>query len=273
MIRAFRSEWSKFLRPGQLLGSWGTMAGFGLLLAVLLISNASDDVTEAQQQPGQGPTLPVSLLEAADGGSFSFQATGQLLGIIALVIAAANVATEYTSGTLKVLLVREPRRTVLMTGKVTALWTFILVGITLTLLLSFLASVLVAAAKGIDMQAWWSADGWSALFEAYGNVVATSFVWALLGVMLAVLFRSGFPAIGVGIAYPLVVEGLLGLVLPDVVKWMPGSVLATVASGDASAAFGEPQGIGYGAALTLAAVYAAVFAAVSLTLIARRDVS
>lgn len=273
MIRAFRAEWVKFLRLGQLLGSWGPMVGFGVLLAVLLVSNVQD-VTEVTQEPGESPTIPVALVEAEDGGVFAFQASGQLLGIIALVIAAANVATEYTSGTLKVLLVREPRRAVLLTGKVAALWTFVLAGVAMTLLASVVASASVAAARGIDMSAWWTSDGMSALAQSWANVSAATLVWALLGVMLAIVFRSGFAAIGLGIAYPLIVEGLLELVLPDVTKWMPGSVLARLAEGaEIPAAFGTDETLGYGVAALLALAYAAAFAFVSLALLQRRDVA
>ncbi|MEA3137414.1 MAG: type transport system permease protein [Thermoplasmata archaeon] len=271
MIRAYRSEWAKLLRPGQVLGSWGTMVGFGVLLALLLLTNAKD-IAQAED-PGQGPpSIPLSTIEASGGAAFAFQATGQLLGIIALVIAAANVATEYTAGTLKVLLVREPRRPVLFAGKLAALWSFVLTGITLTLAATLLVSVVVASVRGIDMGAWWSADGWSAVGQAWLNVTAGAFVWALMGAMLAVLFRSGFPAIGIGIAYPLVVEGLLGIVLPDVVKWMPGSVLGRLAAGNATGAFGDAAGITYGQAAVLSVAYATVFAAVSVILLMRRDV-
>lgn len=287
--RTFRAEWVKFLRLGQLLGSWGPMVGFGILLAILLLANASDlsaaELAEQAQQGGggQAPTIPRELIEASDGGVFAFQSTGTLLGIIALVITAANLATEYTSGTLKVMLVREPRRIVFLGGKLAALWSFIWIGITLTLLLCFLAAILVAAGRGFDMSAWWSADGWSAFVQAYLNVGAGALVWSLFGAMLAILFRSGFPAIGLGIAYPLVVEGILGLVLPDVVKWMPGSVLARLAEGDTTQAIAEGSGgsefgviadpLSYGAAVAVTLAYAVVFAAVAAILLQRRDVS
>ena len=272
MMRAYRSEWVKFARLGQILGSWGTMVGFGLLLAVLLLSNAQA-VDQAEPTPQGPPVIPIALLEQPSGGVFAFQSSGQLLGIIALVIAAANLATEYTSGTLKVLLVREPRRPVLFVGKMAALWSFVLVGITMTLVATVAASVAVASARGIDMSAWWSGDGWSALGQAYLNVTAGAFVWALMGTMLAVLFRSGFPAIGIGIAYPLVVEGLLALVLPDVVKWMPGSVLGRLAQGDVLQTLSEAPAVSYTAAAVLALAYAAVFATVSTILLLRRDVT
>lgn len=294
MIHAFRSEWAKLLRRGQVLGTWGVMVGLGLLLTILLLANAgtpappppectglvvdqaacAQAIAEAQQESRQnGPAIDVALLEGPDGWVFAFSATGQLLGIIALVVAAGNLATEYTSGTLKVLLVREPRRTVLLGGKIVAVWVFVVAGIAITLALTVLVSIAMAAARDIAMDAWFTADGLAELAEAWINVTLAAMMWSLLGTMLAMIFRSGPPAIGIGIAYPLLVEGLLGLVLPDVVKWMPGSVLAAVAAGNAEPAFGETDGLGYGPALLLSLLYAAVFLAVSMSLLKRRDVS
>lgn len=282
MIRAFTSEWVKLARRGQLLGSWGTMAGFAILLSALLLSNASDlseaewlaMQAEAAQNGNQGaPVIPLFLLEASDGLVFSFQATGQLLGIIALVIAAANVATEYTSGSLKVLLIRQPIRPMLFGGKLAALASFVAAGIALTAVASVLMTVAIAAARGMDTSEWWTADGILGVLKAYANVTLAALGWTVLGMALAVLFRSGFPAIGVGIAYPLVVEGLIGLVLPDVAKWMPGSVLGRLAEGSTSQAFAAQAAVGYGEAALLGALYTAVFAAVAFVVVTRRDVS
>jgi hypothetical protein len=275
MRRAFRSEWVKFLRPGQLLGSWGTMAGFAVILTAILVLNASDAIEEPQQAaPGDaGPIIPVALLEAPGGGVFTFQAVGQLLGIVALVIAAANLATEYTAGTLKVLLVREPRRAALLAGKMAAVASFVTVGVVLTFLVSFGLSFLLASARGIATDAWWTQDGLEAVARSLANVTLASWVWGFMGTMLAALFRSGFPAIGVGIGYPLVVEGLLALALPDVVKWMPGAALGAFTAGDAADALGSPPGLDYPVAAVLVAAYAAVFLAVPTVLLLRRDVA
>lgn len=275
MIGAFRSEWVKFLRPGQLLGSWGTMVGFAVLLTAILVLNASRDVEETQPtQPGDaGPIIPVALLETPGGLVFTFQAVGQLLGIIALVVAASNLATEYTAGTLKMLLVRKPRRGVLIAGKVVGVASFVTVGITLTLLVSAALSAALASTRGIDTTPWWTTEGLRQAAKAYANVTLSAWVWGLMGTMLAALFRSGFPAIGIGIAYPLVVEGLLRLALPNVVKWMPGAALGALTASDAATALGTPPGLGYPVAAVLVAAYATVFLVVSILLVLRRDVA
>jgi ABC-type transport system involved in multi-copper enzyme maturation permease subunit len=276
MMRIIRSEWTKFLRPGQLLGSWGTMAGFVLLLTVLLLSNAkAGDVASPADQGQRGPpSLSFSQFEVPAGGIFTFQATGQLLGIITLVIAAANVATEYSAGTLKMLLVREPRRPLLLGGKLVALALFSAAGITLALVLSVGVSAAIAAARGIETSAWWTGDGWSAIGQAYANVVLASWVWLLLGAMLAVVFRSGFPAIGVGIAYPILVEPLLSLVAADAVKYMPGRVLQTLVAGHTGQAFGDTSAsLSYASAAVLAGAYALAFLAISVYAMSQRDVA
>lgn len=275
MIRAFRSEWVKFRRLGQLLGSWGTMVGFAIILTSILVLNASDVEETQPTQPGDaGPVIPISLLEAPRGLVFTFEAVGQLLGIIGLVVAAANLATEYTAGTLKVLLVREPRRGVLLAGKMAAVASFVTLGIALTLLVSVGLSALLASARGIATDAWWTQDGMAALGRAFANVTLAAWVWGLMGTMLAALFRSGFPAIGIGIGYPLVVEGLLGLAIPEVVKWMPGAALGAFTAGEtADALSGGRDALGYEAAAVLIAAYAAVFLVMSIVLVVRRDVS
>ncbi len=96
-----------------------------------------------------------------------------------------------------------------------------------------------------------------------------------MGAMLATLFRSGPPAIGVGIAYPILVEGLLGLALPaEVLKWLPGRVLSAVAAGGAPPIVpGQVPGLDYGMALVVMALYVVAFGAVSFVLLSRRDVN
>jgi ABC-2 type transport system permease protein len=293
-----RSEWCKLLRRGQVLGAWGTMAGIGLLLAVLLVANsaAPEPLPEActtevpdqaacqaalaardEESQRSGPAIDVALLEAPGGWVLPFSATGQILGIVALVVAAGNLATEFTSGTLKCLLVREPRRTVLLGGKTLAVWGFVTVGIAIALVLTTLATIAMAAARGVSMDAWFTAEGVGKLGAAFANVTLAAWMWSLLGAMLAMVFRSGPPAIGIGIAYPLLVEGLLGLVLADVVQWMPGQVLATVGNGPGGGGgFGggaASAGLGYGMALLVAALYAFAFFGISMTLLKRRDVT
>lgn len=272
MMHVVRSEWRKLMRRGQIWGSWGTMAGFGLLLAILLVATAQG--TQVEQQVGGSPTVPTAFIEASDGHVFAFQSSGQLLGVVALVIAAANLATEYTSGTLRVLLVREPRRFLLLAGKAVALWGFVLVGVLLTLATSVAATAAIAFARGLDVGAWSTATALVRLAEAFAGVGGTTLVWTALGLMLAAIFRAGFPAIGVGIGVPLIVEGLLVLVMPDVVQWLPGTILAQLAEGSTTQSLNAAAPtLSQETAIALAVAYGIVFASVAALLMQRRDVA
>ena len=53
----------------------------------------------------------------SSGVVFGFQQVATLLGIIALCVFAAQTAQEYTYGTLRNLLVRQPSRMKVLTGK------------------------------------------------------------------------------------------------------------------------------------------------------------
>ncbi len=273
MMRVVRAEWRKLMRPGQLWGSWGTMAGFGALLALLLVATAQEG-TQVEQQVGGSPTIPIALLEASDGLVFAFQASGQLLGIVALVVAASNLATEYTSGTLRILFVRKPRRLVVLAGKALALWAFVAVGVLLTLVASALASASIALGRGLDVSSWATADSLAQAASALAGITGTAMVWTMLGLFLATVFRAGFPAIGIGIGFPLVVEGLLVLVLPDLVQWLPGTVLAQLAEGSTTQSLSVPgPALGEGTAIALAVAYGLAFAAASAIILQRRDVA
>ena len=273
MMRVVRAEWRKLMRRGQLWGSWGTMAGFGVLLAVLLVATAKD-VAAVEQEVGGNPTIPIGFIEASDGLVFAFQASGQLLGVVALVIAAANLSTEYGSGTLRMLLVREPRRVRVLLGKLLALWGFVALGVLLALVACGLASAAVAAARGIDVGAWASLDAARHVLAAVARVGGTALVWTTLGLMLAALFRAGFPAIGVGIGFPLIAEGLLVLVMPEAVQWFPGTILAQLAQGGTTGALdATTSAVDHGVAVAMAVAYGLLFTGVGALLVWRRDVA
>ena len=81
-------------------------------------------------------------LELAHGVSIGFSSAAGLLGLVALCVFAAQTAQEYTYGTLRNLLVRQPRRLTLLFGKFVAMKSFALI----TVLVSALVAVGLAFA-------------------------------------------------------------------------------------------------------------------------------
>src|SRR5438445_12425637 len=164
LLRAFRSEVLKCRR-------WSMFAGTGIMLAVsasfayLTFHQITSGATGREIDP-LAHAFPTSLgLIAVVGQARSF------IIVVALIMVTANLAAEWSQGTWRNLLVREPRRLRLLTGKLLALMLVVLLSMTLTLAAS--SALILAAAHGLGVQttAWTSSAGLHALLAFFGNEV------------------------------------------------------------------------------------------------------
>lgn len=160
------------------------------------------------------------------------------LGLAALVLAAVAVGSEYRYATWGHLLVRQPRRLVLLAGKLAG--TAVVCG--LLLAAAVLSTVAVAgrtaAARGVPTSGWWSAEGTQALGAASGRAAVVMLCCVALGAGLGLLTRSSTVALGIGVTWFLLLEpaasALLGQEHPDVAAWLPRALLDAVAWGAGS---------------------------------------
>src|SRR5438132_1353544 len=129
MLRAFLSEWVKLRRRGMYFGA-GLMVFFGGGLATVLgvINKAGNGPPQRVRGPGGGLLTQAQLI-ASDGLAKLLARGSALLGVIALVLFAMSFASEYSQGTLRNLLVREPRRLHLLAGKTLALGLFVSIAV------------------------------------------------------------------------------------------------------------------------------------------------
>lgn len=269
MIRSFRSEFLKLQRPGMLLGGAGTMLGLTVLITILMFATASE--TPPTPQAGQQGGLPFSAFENAEGFVFAFTLVGQLLGVVALVLFAQGMGAEYGYGTLKVLLSREPRRMVILGGKVTAMMVFVLGATLIAACLGLGTSAIMAAARGIDTSTWNSAAAWQHAIAVVARIGAATVAWGIIGTLLAILFRSAPAAIGLGLGYTLVGESLLAFALPKIGRFMPGQVLGAWVDGGPT--LQNPNAIELQWAAVLLVVYVAAFAIIAAVVLRNRDVA
>lgn len=118
MIASLRSELVKLLRLTTMLGYAAAAAGFTVMLTVVSILNADNS-------SGQGPGNRdgVSLEELAEPGGYlaGFGSASSFLGIVALAMFASSVAAEFSTGTIRALLVIDSRRRTLLAGKIAGL--------------------------------------------------------------------------------------------------------------------------------------------------------
>lgn len=267
MRRALASEWYKLWRRGMVLGILGSMAAVCVLAVILVFANAKAPGSAPPPGPGGGEQgLPTTEALAKDGFTRVFQFSGGLLGVISLVLFAQALGSEYREGTLKVLLSREPRRLVLLAGKLVALGAFLAVAILSAFAIQTLAALLMAGARGISTSAWWTASAWQNAAGLVARMWVADATRGLLGAALAILLRSSASAIGVGVGYLLVGEGIVSLVWKDATRWLPNFVLGTFTGGGTAA---QPLAD----ASLLVAGYAIVFAAVCAVVFRQRDVT
>jgi ABC-2 type transport system permease protein len=257
MWRSFLSEWIKLRRPAMLLGGAGAIVGFAAVTVALTLNSVAEG-------PAEGFTL--DQIVAANGLARTVASAAQFIGVVALAMFAISIAGEYSQGTLRNLLVRQPRRVRLLAGKLLALVSFTAVAVVLGEVAAVLTALVVAPSQDIATAAWFTGDGWAALGSGLGNLLLATVGWGLLGALLALLLRSPAAAVGAGLAYALPFELLVTSAWESGQPWLPGQLLGTLAQGGAVT-------VTYGRAALLLAVYGMVAVVAAVTLFARSDVT
>jgi ABC-type transport system involved in multi-copper enzyme maturation permease subunit len=270
MLRAFVSEWIKIRRRSLLIG--GALMSFAALVFVPLgiVNAAKAGGTRAGMGGPQALTMPA--LESAKGLTTLLSRGGTLTAVIALAVVAAAVATEYSHGTLRTLLVRQPRRMQLLAGTFVALLSYVLLAATIAFGVGIVAALIAAPGRGIDTSVWLSSSGLANLAAMYGDLAMTVTAYALLGFASAVVFRSAAAAVAVPLAYIIVVENLIGAVWSDAPNWLFGKLIAAVLNGESVLSTGTTLAT-FGRGLTLGLLYMVGFAILSLALFRYRDVT
>ena len=259
ILAAFASEWVKLRRRTLFAGTYGALAALAALFTVLVFARASN---------AAGGERFVSLTELAqpNGLVHGLNRAAILLGIVAFGVAAAQIAGEYGLGTLRQLLVRQPRRRVLLIGKYLAVLTFLAGAVIAASLAGGVAAVIMAHVRGISTSAWFSGTGLADMGRAVGDIALAVAGYATLGYVVGVVVRSSVVAIIIGFVYLLPFENIFAAVVNHSDRWLPGQLLTSVAQGGNSTAH-------YRDALTTVAAYLVIAAGVALVLFSRTDVT
>jgi ABC-2 type transport system permease protein len=266
MMRAFYSELLKFRRWSVLAGS-GVMIAATAFIAYLTFHQITSEATGRELTPLiQAFPTPQGLITVVGQGR-------SLIIVIALIMVTSNIAAEWSQGTLRNLLVREPGRLRLLAGKMLALMLFVTISFTLTLAISATLILAAAHAQGISTAAWTSPEGMRAFFLFFGNEVLCLAGISLLGMLIAVLTRSLGAAVGIALAYVLVPEGIIAMVWQDGSKWFPVRVLNFLPGSIFPPAVGPTPPQGYTVALLVALLWMAVFVVVSAVVFRRLDIN
>ena len=264
VIRAFRSEVLKFRR-------WSVLAGAGVMLVVSTFIAYLTFHQIASGATGREMTGLIAAFHTPQGLVSIIGQARSLIIAVALVLVTANLAAEWSQGTLRNLLVREPHRLRWLAGKMLALVLFVLLSMLLTLLISSTFILILAQGQEIQTTAWTSAEGLRIFLAFVGNEVLCLIGVSALGMLIAVLTRAVAASVGIALAYILVVEGIIAVVLPQVTEWFPGRVFNTIV-GATVPLVGPTPPQGYLAALGAALLWIAGFVVASAIVFPRQDV-
>jgi ABC-2 type transport system permease protein len=263
MRNAVRSEWTKLRRPGMLVGGLASMVLVAVLGAVLGVTSAGE---RSSSGPRAGDAISLADLGSVHGLAKALGQSTILLGVVALCLCAAALAGEFSTGTLRNMLVREPRRLRLLSGMTVGVLSFIAAITLVALAIAALVAMAIATTKGVDTSVWFGSAGLSTLAATTGNLVASTLGFGLIGAVLGIVLRSPVAAIGVGVAYALPVEAILSSTIGGIDRFLPGQLLMVLAAGG-------DYSLSYSAAALTLVVYGVIAVVVAGALFARRDVT
>lgn len=264
MIRAIRAELVKHRRRSvlQLIALATVVLSVG---GALVVVTAAEPAATATRGPG-GRSITVESLSAAGGGTQVFSTVISFIGTFLFVVFVGVVAAEFSRGTMRTMLLRQPDRRRLLVGKTLATLGVAAVVLAVTEVLTWVAALLLAPGQDIATDRWTSLDALGHAVGDYGTALFWVSGYAVLATMVGVLIRSVPAALAVGIAWAGPFEHLLQDGWSAASRWFPGLLLEALAAGgtdDVSAT----------RAFVSVAAYVVLAAAVALTSFQRRDVA
>lgn len=182
------------------VGTWvllGTWCGLAMLFGYLVPYFGLAD--EGPLATRLGPMLPGQMVSTLLDGVPFFG------GAIALILGVMTVGGEFGWDTFKTLFTQRPGRGAVFAAKMVALGIALAPFMVVMFLCGAIASTLIAVTEGQAV----AFPSILTLIEGVGAGWLVLATWAAIGVLLAVLTRGTSLAIGIGILYTLVIEGLL----------------------------------------------------------------
>jgi ABC-2 type transport system permease protein len=260
MIRSFKAELVKLRRRRVAMVATAGALAFAVIASTAVFLSATQ--TEA---PGDRGTTIASLSEAG-GATEAFAIGVSFTGLVVLVLFIANFAGEFSQGTIRTLLMRQPHRLGLLAGKMAALLTFVAGVLIVAEIFTVAASATVAPSQDVATGSWFGVDALGHAAGDYATALLGVVSWALFGMAIAVFVRSIPVALGIGIVWAGPFEHILQDSWTSADSWLPGLLLESLAAG------GTDE-VAFGRALALVAVYVAIAATAAAVAFVRRDVT
>lgn len=262
MTRIIRAELIRLVRRRTMIVAGAGALLFSVVATLTVFSTARETGVGASRQRG----TTIAALADHGGGTEAFAIGSSFVGFLVFVTFIALIANEFSGGTFRALLLRNPHRLRLIVGKLAGALVVTAAIVALAEVLTFGVSLLVAPGQDVGTTNWFSLESVGAGLRDYATVLAGVTGWAIFGTTLAVIFRSAPLALGVGFAWAGPFENIIVDSWQDGYRLFPGQVLGSLIQGGTTE-------LGIGRALATAAVYVGIAAATALLLVSRRDVT
>lgn len=259
MIRSIRAELVKLCRRRVLVITGLLVGAYSSATTVAVLAAASP--TGAA---GRGATL--QSLSSAGGGTEIFTLAASFAGTFLFVVFVGAFAIEFSRGTFRTMLLREPRRLHLLAGKLIALLAFAGVALAAAEILTWSTAKVLAPAYDLSTGSWVSVAGLGHGLADLGTVLCWVAGYALLGMALGVIARSVPVALAIGVAWAGPIEHIVADAWAPANRFFPGLLLEAFVAG------GTPD-VSAARALATVAAYIVVATAVAGILVVRRDVT
>jgi hypothetical protein len=261
MTRIIKAELSRFARRRTLVIA-STGAALFAIVATWAVFASAETVSVASRRGGAS----LATLAGHGGGTAAFAVGASFAGFFVFVTFIALLANEFSGGTFRALLLRDPHRMRVIVGKLIGIFIVAAGIVALTEVATFLMSLVLAPTKDITVSNWFTLSSATTALRDYTTVLAGVAGWAVFGTTLAVIFRSAPLALGVGFAWAGPFENIVVDSWNAGYRFFPGQVLASLIRGGTTE-------LALSRALLTGAVYAGVAAIAALALVSRRDVA
>ena len=261
MTRIIRAELLRLVRRRTLIVAAIGALLFSAISALTVLASADENVVRSRQG---GTTL--AELSGSGGGTEAFAVGASFAGFLVFVTFIALIASEFSGGTFRSLLLREPHRLRVIVGKLVGILIVAAAVVALFEVSTFVMSLAIAPSQDIPTGEWFSPASLGDAVGDYLTVMAGVTGWAIFGTTLAVIFRSAPIALGVGFAWAGPFENIVVDSWDTGFKVFPGQVLGSMIRG------GTVE-LGMGRAVATAAIYTTIAAVAALLLVSRRDVT
>lgn len=278
MLNSFIAELDKTKRRAAIWGLGAVFIVLGIVFNYVIpyftYTFPSSSATPASLQQLFDKMMPGQMIPNMISG---FPLFG---GAIALIVGALLVGSEFGWGTFKTIFTQRPSRLRVVGGKLLVLALMLLLFTLAIFAAGALASLIMAKVEGGPID--WPAAG--EFLRALGIGWFILVAWGALGAALAGLFRGTALAVGLGLVYVLVIEGLLrgfaaqSAIISDIVKALPGPNAGSLASTliPSSLSIDTPGLISIAGAMQsglILGAYLLGFAAICALVLVKRDVA